>query len=80
MEKDILKQTIEKIQYNGSIYKNVTYYLKENGGKYSIKLHLNNAGIISSSTTTVLAENIENPRQARELFDDFMYLHHLKED
>lgn len=80
MEKDILKQTIEKIQYNGTIYKNVTYYLKENNGKYLIKLNLNNEGIISSSTTVVLAENIENPRQARELFDDFIYLHHVKEN
>lgn len=78
MEKDILKQQIDKIQYNEKIYKNVTYYLRENDGTYLIKLYLNNAGIISSSTTLTLSENIKNPREARELFDDFIYLHHVK--
>lgn len=79
MEKDILKKQIDKIEYNGNVYKNVTYYLRENDGTYLIKLHLNNAGIISSSTTLTLSENIDNPRKARELFDDFIYLHHIKE-
>ncbi|HBI2045573.1 TPA: hypothetical protein I0H29_RS07445 [Enterococcus faecalis] len=79
MEKDILKKQIDKIEYNGNVYKNVTYYLREKDGLYLIKLNLNNAGIISSSTTLTLSENIDNPRKARELFDDFIYLHHIKE-
>lgn len=79
MEKDILKQKIEKIQYNSSIYKDVTYYLIEKDGTYHIKLNLNNAGILSSSQTLTLANDIKNPREARELFDDFIYLHHIKD-
>lgn len=79
MEKDILKQKIEKIQYGDTIYTNVTYYLTEQDNKYRITLNLNNEGIFSSSTNHTLCDNISNPREARELFDDFIYLHHLKD-